>query len=219
MSIDNGNLSPELVHEGLDYWADIQPNEVFLLTDDQKVTFGQMRQATKAAANELIKIGVKPGEMVGVMMSGSREYLSIWLAISKIGAIEVPINTAYKGMLLEHVINTAKLRYVLSANDHVESLEAACSKVDFDVEIISDAESSSIKLSAILAGRNTVCPGIKVNAEQAACVLFTSGTTGPSKGVVMSHAHQVSFGTSFNNIVSLKKGQMQTLTIPTQLAY
>ena len=36
-------------------------------------------------------------------------------------------------------------------------------------------------------------------------MLFTSGTTGPSKGVVMSHAHQVSFGTSFNNIVSLKK--------------
>ena len=144
MSIDNGKLSPELVHEGLDYWADIQPNEVFLLTNDQKVTFGQMREATNAAANELIKIGVKPGEMVGVMMSGSREYLSIWLAISKIGAIEVPINTAYKGMLLEHVINTAKLRYVLSANDHVETLEAACSKVDFDVEIISDAQSSSI---------------------------------------------------------------------------
>jgi len=205
MSIDNCNLSTELVHEGLDYWADIQPNEVFLLTDDQKVTFGQMREATNAVANELIKIGVKPGDMVGVMMSGSREYLSIWLAISKIGAIEVPINTAYKGMLLEHVINTAKLRYVLSSNDHVETLEAACSKVDLDIDIISDTETSSIKLSAILAGRNTACPDIKVNADQAACVLFTSGTTGPSKGVVMSHAHQVSFGTSFNHIVSLKK--------------
>ena len=83
-------------------------------------------------------------------------------------------------MLLEHVINTAKLRYVLSANDHVETLEAACSKVGFDVEIISDAESSSIKLSAILAGRNRL-PRRKVNAEQAACVLFTSGTTGPSR--------------------------------------
>ena len=69
MSIDNDKLSPELVHEGLDYWADIQPNEVFLLTNDQKVTFGQMWEATNAVANKLIEIGVKPGEMVGVMMS------------------------------------------------------------------------------------------------------------------------------------------------------
>ena len=51
MSIDKGKLSPELVHEGLDYWADFQPNEGFLLTNDQKVTFGHMREATNAVAN------------------------------------------------------------------------------------------------------------------------------------------------------------------------
>ena len=191
------------IHSVLEYWAEKRPKSIFARYGGEMLTMVDLNSQSNRLANSLIKKGVRRHDMVGVMMQGSLQYLIVWFALSKLGATEVPINTAYKGHLLEHVLKTTEASTVILDPEFEHVLEEAGENIECKFSFIFNSVEAKNSLQIMIeegVDSKLDTPG---TIQDIACVLFTSGTTGPSKGVLMSHGHQLSFGRYFNELVSL----------------
>jgi crotonobetaine/carnitine-CoA ligase len=192
---------PPTLHRLLEQRAAEAPDRRFLLHEGRWWTFGELELYARSIALELLAIGVGRGDHVVVMMPSSARYIALWFAISKIGAVEVPVNGAYRGEVLRHILGTAKPKVALVESEHRAVFDAVCEEAIpiRDVHDPADARfawnpSRTDELAAL-------DPGVTTQASDPASIIFTSGTTGLSKGVVVSHHHQITFGHFFAEIV------------------
>ena len=114
-------------------------------------TFGAMDETANRVANALAVLGVQRGDRVLVMLPNSVAFLHAWFGINRLGAVLVPINTAYKGAFLEHVINNATARVMIIAHEFVPVLQASEAQVPFlDTVVIVDPSEEATSLPAFV---------------------------------------------------------------------
>lgn len=118
----------------------------FVQCEDQPpLTFGSMDETANRVANALADLGVQRGDRVLVMLPNSLAFLHAWFGINRLGAVLVPINTAYKGAFLEHVINNAAARVMIIASEFVPILQASEAHVpSLDTAVIVDASEGPV---------------------------------------------------------------------------
>ena len=85
--------------------AKLNPLHEFIITDNKNFTYQEINKNANKLAHGLSNFGVSKGDKVSVLMDSSPQYLDVWFAISKVGAVEVPVNTAYKGEILKHILD------------------------------------------------------------------------------------------------------------------
>src|SRR5690348_6048989 len=73
------------------------PDRTAYYLDDAAITWSELEQSTVSAANALLSVGVEPGNAVALFSAGCPEWLAVWLATPRIGALSVPINIMFKG--------------------------------------------------------------------------------------------------------------------------
>ena len=177
--------------------------------DDPPHTFGDMDTRANRVANTLAALGVKRDERVLLMLPNSIAFLDAWFGINRLGAAMVPINTAYKGGFLEHVINNAAVngsaRVMIIDREFVPVLQASEDRVPhLETVVVRDADGAATdlpiftRLRAVSFDTLLDAPATPVNVPVAyhdvGAIMYTSGTTGPSKGVLMPHAHLYLYG-------------------------
>ena len=79
------------------------PNHPFMVAGGRTFTYAELNRTANHLAHGLNALGVQKGDRVAVLMDSSPRYLDVWFAIGKLGAIEVPVNTAYKGDQYGHL--------------------------------------------------------------------------------------------------------------------
>ena len=173
------------------------------------LTFGETDEATNRLANGLLKHGIAHGERVAVMLPNGLEICLTWFALSRLGAVNVFINTAYKGDFLRHLLDNSEARLILIAAEFLPSLAAIEEEIPALETAIVLGEAgvetrAAFKRIELLpydeaAGVNPpLRPAVPVEREvvyqDIGAIMYTSGTTGPSKGVLMPHAHLYLFG-------------------------
>ena len=190
-------------------------------TDGQTLTFLEFENATNDMASALADIGVGPGDRVAAMMFNSKEFLLAMLSTHKRGAIFVPINTELKGAFLEHQIRNIEPKVVFVSDD----LRPA-----FDTINVADIE---IETSVSVEGNGVPLPGttgilfanlldtaardgdVRPATPRDICmIMFTSGTTGPSKGTLMPHAHCLLFGYGSGRALSMSPDDKMFICMP-----
>lgn len=159
-------------------------------------TYAQTYASSCSIANGLIDLGVVPGECVVIMAPNSLDSIHTWLGINLAGATEVAINTGYRGKSLEHVLQNAQARIMFIEPDLVPLiLEIRESLTHLQTIILYGAANQNlppaipwrvIGFSDIHAYPNAA-PSRTVRRQDIASVVYTSGTTGPSKGVMMPY--------------------------------
>jgi malonyl-CoA/methylmalonyl-CoA synthetase len=132
---------------------------------DQISTFGQIESRSNQFAHLLTQRGLRPGDRLAVYLPNSPEFIHLFLACLKLGAIFVPINILYRERELSHILKDSDPHLHLTAADLTDWNESA---------------------SAQPTSRPVTAP---LNAETPACLIYTSGTTGPSKGAILTHAN------------------------------
>ncbi|MCY4514923.1 MAG: AMP-binding protein [Candidatus Tectomicrobia bacterium] len=177
--------------------------------DDPPLTFGDMDNRANRVANALAAMGVQRDERVLLMMPNSVEFLDSWFGVSRLGAVMVPVNTAYKGGFLEHVINNAAVngsaRVMIIDREYVPLLQASEDRVpQLETVVVRNAKGSKTdlpsfsRLRAVSFDSLFDAPDTTVQVPVAyhdiGAIMYTSGTTGPSKGVLMPHAHLYLYG-------------------------
>src|SRR5450756_1501814 len=179
-TIMNANLFSRLF-DGLDDPARL----AIETTDGQRISYGELVARAGQMANVLVERGVKPGDRVAAQTEKSVPGLVLYLATVRAGAVYLPLNTAYTLNELEYFITDAEPSLVVCDPARAEGIGAIAAKVGARVETLGGDGKGSLTDAAESASAEfeTVA---RANDDLAA-ILYTSGTTGRSKGAMLSH--------------------------------
>ncbi len=176
------------------------PQRVFAVFEDgTEWTYADTRRHTRSWARGLQQLGVKSGDAVLVWLPNRPEILNAWFAANYIGATYAPINTAYRGDLLSHVIKNSGARVLIGHRNLLPRLADADLGEIEQVIAVGDPPAISLPVpihpSTILdADPEALQPVPEVMPWDTAAIIYTSGTTGPSKGVRCSYFHFYNVG-------------------------
>jgi malonyl-CoA/methylmalonyl-CoA synthetase len=153
--------------------------------DGRRISYGDLIALSGQTANLLVSRGVKPGDRVAAQTEKSVPGLVLYLATVRAGAVYLPLNTAYTLNELEYFITDAEPSLVVCDPAKVDGIGAIAAKVGAKVETLGADGKGSLTDAAATArlGFSTV---IRAKDDLAA-ILYTSGTTGRSKGAMLTH--------------------------------
>ena len=160
------------------------PGRDLLRMPGRTLTFGDFDREVNRLANGLLAAGVRRGEMVGVMLPNCPEYALLWLALLRIGAVEAPINTAFRGPGLAHLLDLCKCRLLVIDESFLPVLAEIRGGLEHLERVVTRGELAELRG----ADRD---PGAVVREEDVAQIFFTSGTTGRSKACLFDHRYAV----------------------------
>jgi malonyl-CoA/methylmalonyl-CoA synthetase len=174
------------------------PNRLAIETlDGQRITYSDLIARTGKMANVLVARGVKVGDRVAAQIEKSVENLVLYLAVVRAGAVYLPLNTAYTLNELDYFITDAEPSLVVCDPSKADGIGAIAAKVGAKVETLGADGKGSLSEAADKAKPDfaTVARG----NDDLAAILYTSGTTGRSKGAMLSHDNLASNSLSLVN--------------------
>ncbi|MFE3059927.1 AMP-binding protein [Nocardia sp. NPDC059239] len=197
------------------------PNQVFLDFDGDLYTYGDVDARTNAFAHELSHLGVGVGDTVATVLDNNIDQIVSWLAINKIGAIWVPLNTAYRGEFLRHQIQDSLAQLIVTEAEYLPNI-AAVGDLLTDVKLVLQRGGSlaSAPTGLPLAllddhrGNDTSPVGFIAKPSDLSLLMYTSGTTGPSKGCMVSHNYICHQGYQSNATVPPLPGEVMYTCLP-----
>ncbi len=172
--------------EVLDQTAAGQPHKTAIITKDETLSFAALTQRVRALAGHLQEEGVGQGDRVGVLLPNSAAIPLSYFATQKIGAVTVILDARLKGKELEGVLKDADLKLlVIHAHLYPELQEVFKAAAPVPVWIVGGDGERSFERRFAPPARAAVLP--RLNPDDDALILYTSGTTGEPKGVVLSY--------------------------------
>lgn len=176
----------------LDIRADRDDGRTLLQVGNEHRTATQLRASAATAASALLAHGVRPGDRVAAIADNCIELVELWLACTALGAILVPINTAAKAMQLDHILRDSEPTIAVTAPKYLTRMTELGHRPDFITGVWSigdpnDLEWDGLAVTPFPRDGAVEAPPHKPEATATAALLYTSGTTGPAKGVMCPH--------------------------------
>jgi fatty-acyl-CoA synthase len=196
---------PRTLAAWLDFCADRYGNRPLVVADDTRLSYGDVAAESRRLADGLAALGVVPGDRVGMVIANYPEFVTVKFAIARVGAIAVPFNYFYREDELRYVLSDAGCRVLVSMAgfrglDYQSMLDAItpgwdsptpdarCSVVLVDTDGRPRPGCPTVTGLAALGDENRgASTGFAVDPDSAVDMLYTSGTTGSPKGVLVTH--------------------------------
>src|SRR5579883_3083302 len=153
------------------------PDNIAIEYNGEQITYKKLDTASTQLSQSLIKKGIKPGDLVCVLMDRTSTLIMVMLAIFKTGAVYVPINPKYPDDRIKFILDDTQSQYVL-VNDAKKLPEHHSSQI---IEIPSTWNALNLDAS------NHLISLPSINDNEMAYIIYTSGTTGQPKGVMIRH--------------------------------
>jgi crotonobetaine/carnitine-CoA ligase len=158
-------------------------------------TYAELDEISDRVGAGLAALGLRPGGHVSMMMANSIENVETWFGLTKAGIVEVPIHTASRGGALQYIVHNADAGAIVVDEEFLPHLEAVAPELPRLEHVIVNG---SAKAAGDLPGRMAVHELASVRADgppprldqsprDICVILHSSGTTGPPKGVLLSH--------------------------------
>jgi carnitine-CoA ligase len=163
------------------------PNGVYGRVNGSPVTFAALDQQASAFAAAMRGRGIAEGDRVAVMLRNSTANLAVIFGLARAGITWVPINARQRGDGLAYLLAHSQPKLLVVESDLVELAEQALgSRVRVET-LVSNSEDEHAPLQVALLGGRTSYEAPTVRPDATAAIMYTSGTTGPPKGVIVSH--------------------------------
>ncbi|MGL5943742.1 MAG: class I adenylate-forming enzyme family protein [Waterburya sp.] len=168
------------------------PHKVALIFEEKSFTYQHLDQLASRVAYGLRGLGIKQGDRVALFLPNIPEFIISYLGILKLGAIAVSVNVMFKSEEVSHVLNDCAAKIVITT-------EAQCKYVSIadlpqlEQIIIAEGESEQkLSLEQLMANADSRAKAVAVERNTPASIVYTSGTTGFSKGATLSHGNVIS---------------------------
>jgi len=190
--------------------------------DGDWVTYGEIDLRANRIANALIARGLQKGQCVSTLMPNSVDQVALWFGILRAGGVQSPINLAYRGDFLSWVINLPESRFLVISDDLLDRLDHVADELPLLEHVFlwsSDAPHGpnpkvAFEPFAVLDDAPDTDPGVEATWVDDARVMFTSGTTGRSKGVIKQHASDYFSGRTYNEVCGVTEDDIFYTCLP-----
>lgn len=204
MSFSNPNAKtvPQLLMHAAATW----PDKLFVDVDGDQLTYTQAAEKTGRFIAGLERLGIKRGDRVSSMLDTSLDNIILWLAVTSMGAVMVPMNTAFRGEFLRHQLADCGARLILTEGHYAQRVLALADDLpELEAMLCRGGmleESASQKTDQLRVddfalldnGQSVPISPAEIGPGDLASLIYTSGTTGPSKGCMLGHGALVNAG-------------------------
>lgn len=176
-----------------------RPEAPFLVfLDGSQWSFRQAAAVARGAGRALHEVGVRQGDNVASFLPNGVDALRVWWGLNHLGAVYAPINPAYRGQMLAHVVNESDASVLVVAADLAPRLAGLDLPAVRTLVVVGEPDGDLPPGYEIRSGAGLYAEGDEVPLERpinpwdTQAIWYTSGTTGPAKGVLSSYLHAYS---------------------------
>ena len=182
------------------------PEKVYLYFQDQEVTYRELDQRANQVANGMMGFGIRKGDKVCVFLTNSPEFLYIWFGLNKIGLIMVPINLSLKEREIAYIVNHSEAKAIFAQSIHhplLERVKKECPNLQ-RIITIGNRIPGTIHFESWLPRQKEILNPVEIDEDDDAVYVYTSGTTGTPKGVMLAHQSYVLTGQFYAHMVGIE---------------
>jgi long-chain acyl-CoA synthetase len=161
-----------------------------------EISYGQLDDRCSRIATGLIKMGVKPGDRVGLFAPNSTDWIAFYFGVLKAGAVAITLSSVLRRDELTMLLNHAKPRFILATEERLADLENLRDSASLETIICPKGD---VTLQQLVSMGTGSFKAMDRDRTDTAAVLYTGGTTGIPKGVMLSHeninagSHNIAF--------------------------
>ncbi|MFT5710415.1 MAG: acyl-CoA ligase (AMP-forming) (exosortase A-associated) [Halioglobus sp.] len=191
---------PDLIHQCISRHAKTRSDDIALLFKDTKVRYGEFQQAIEEVSEGLLALGIEAGERVAIYLPKQPEAIYGIFGTASAGACFVPINPLLKPKQVAYILSHCNVKVLITSGQRLGSLASAmtqCPNLQSIVLVEEDLNDPGAQLAQhistwpqFIAAKPSLGGHRRIDADMAA-ILYTSGSTGNPKGVVLSHRNMV----------------------------
>ncbi|MCY1058884.1 AMP-binding protein [Nannocystis sp. SCPEA4] len=176
---------------------DARPERPAIRTASLQLSYGELTDAVRGIARQLLAAGVGAGERVALRLRNSIEYVAMFLGITAIGAIVVPIDPGAGDERSQLIVKDTAPRFCLVHAGDAGPAEVACHAV-----VLDGASKHAVFVPPLpRVAAEAPLPAVADNVD--ACILYSAGSTGRPKGVVLGHRHFLAIARSLSQVVGM----------------
>jgi fatty-acyl-CoA synthase len=178
-------------------WSELHPNKPAVIFENERISYAALHQRANKTSCWLQAVGIEKGDRVAVMLNNRIEFIEIFLACSRLGAIFVPLNFRISAAELDYYLRNARPRLFIYQHTYTDVVDAAkwqhilppmvlavVGETSGHVNVLRyDAETAAFAATQPFITK-TLAPS---DPEEPQVIMYTSGTTGRPKGAVLSH--------------------------------
>ena len=171
------------------------PDKLAVVSEGFRLTFRELNRRVNRFANSLLDLGLKKGDRIGVLVHNCYQFVEVYFAAAKTGAVFCPYNNHMKRQELKDILDYSTPRFLVVDPDFLDTTSTLRSElgsvekyVCLEKSILPFAEDYEI----LLAQGRSEEPGVKVLDDDVLSIFFTGGTTGRPKGAMRTHRHLMS---------------------------
>jgi len=178
------------LYEIIVYQSKKYKRKTALFVDDDKITYAEILDKVDKLAGFFIQKGIKEGDRVALFLRNSPEFIYTIFAVSKIGAISVPINTFLKSEELDYILEDSGSKLLVASQIHekVVNENSVCQNIIWEGTV---KDTASISFEEALNAETKTDYKVR-SLDDCAIIIYTSGTTGKPKGAMLSNKNIIS---------------------------
>jgi crotonobetaine/carnitine-CoA ligase len=198
-------------------------DEIFLDFSGRIFTYGDVARRVARTASMLRDLGVEPGQTVVTMLDNNVDAVTVVLAAVRLGAIAVPVNTAYRGEFLRHQVADAGAAVVIAEAEYADRVSGVSEGLP-EVRVIVSRGAGAVgptrggvtvlELDELLAAASETVPFRSVRPGDVAMLIYTAGTTGPSKGCMISQNYAVTVSRLYLDVLTRRSDEPTWTPLP-----
>jgi len=217
-----------LLHQLISIAKNKTPNAIAITHQDKKWSYQHLDQLVQQQASAFLALKLKPQQRVAIYLPKQIETVTSFFAICQSGGVFVPINPVLKAAQVSHILKDCNVQILITSSSRLQTLkEILVDCPDLKTIIFTDNEPSKIKplfdkevlnWQTFLTHTDKQCFPDQIDSNMAA-ILYTSGSTGNPKGVVLSHRNLITGAQSVSQYLNIQKQDKLLAVLPFSFDY